>query len=191
MNLKMLIETARRLSRTSDSVADSVVIAWINEGLRQYVVDAGGLSDVYDTTFTGASVALPYNFYRLNRVRVGTRVLKKGDADMLVDNDIEGLPSQYYIAGNTMHFDRSVGTTTTSIRIVYERFVSPLASVSDYPEFPESSHVAIAYFAASKLAEENFEYEEAKRLYANYRNETTRALVNRGNTNTSIFLSAN
>ena len=74
-----------------------------------------------------------------------------------------------------------------SAKLIYDRFPKDLALDTDSPELPEKAHLALVYLAASKLSEENFEYDEASRNLANYRNEIQRYNIDQANANPSIF----
>jgi hypothetical protein len=187
MTLKAMIEKARRLSRTGASVSDEVVKDWINEALRQFVIDAGGITDVAEINLVGNSVAAPEHFFSLYHLFIGRTELRRGSMQILANADIEGTPSLYFLSASKILFDRKSPASGLPCRIIYDRFPLELVNDTDVPELPEKAHLALVYLASSKLSEENFEYDEATRALANYRNEIQRYSQDQANANPSIF----
>lgn len=182
-----MIEKARRLSRTGASISDEIVKDWINEAMRQFVIDAGGITEVIELPLSGNSVTVPEHFFCLHHLFIGRNELKRGSMQILANADIEGTPALYFLSAGKILFDRKCSSPGMSCRIIYDRFPVELALETDIPELPEKAHLALAYLAASKLSEENFEYDEATRALANYRNEIQRYLQDQSNANPSIF----
>mgnify|MGYP000963981250 CR=1 FL=1 len=187
MTLTRMIEKARRLSRTGANIPDSVVTDWLNEAMRQFVIDAGGITETLDVPFTGNQIATPSGFFSLHHLFIARNALKRGAMTILCDSDIEGTPTAYFVSAGKILFDRKVKSPGLTARIIYDRFPLELGSAEDAPELPEKAHLALVYLAASKLSEENFEYDEASRALANYRNEVQRYTVDQANANPSIF----
>ena len=169
-----MIEKARRLSRTGASVSDEIVQDWINEAMRQFVIDAGGITEVGELTIVGNSAAVPEHFFSLHHLFIGRNELRRGSMQILANADIEGTPALYFLSAGKILFDRNCSAPGLPCRIIYDRFPAELIEETDIPELPEKAHLALAYLAASKLSEENFEYDEATRALANYRNEIQR-----------------
>jgi hypothetical protein len=182
-----MIEKARRLSRTGASVSDDVVADWLNEAMRQFVVDAGGITETAEALITGNYVATPEHFFSLHNLFIGRNELKRGTLAILADSDVEGTPSRYFLSAGKILFDRRCPSPSLTCRMIYDRFPRELESDTDVPELPEKAHLALVYLAASKLSEENFEYDEATRSLANYRNEIQRYTIDEANANPSIF----
>jgi hypothetical protein len=187
MTLKSMIEKARRLSRTGASVSDDVVADWLNEAMRQFVIDAGGITETAEAPITGNYVATPEHFFSLHHLFIGRNELKRGSMQILADNDVEGTPARFFVSAGKILFDRKVSSPGLTCRMVYDRFPQELSEDTDVPELPEKAHLALVYLAASKLSEENFEYDEATRSLANYRNEIQRHTIDEANANPSIF----
>lgn len=182
-----MIEKARRLSRTGASISDEIVKDWINEAMRQFVIDAGGITEVAESTIIGNSVTVPEHFFSLHHLFIGRNELRRGSMQILANADIEGTPSLYFLSAGNILFDRKCIAPGLSCRMIYDRFPVELSGETDIPELPEKAHLALAYLAASKLSEENFEYDEATRTLANYRNEIQRYTLDQSNANPSIF----
>ncbi|MHB9152948.1 MAG: phage adaptor protein [Spirochaetales bacterium] len=182
-----MIEKARRLSRTGASISDEVVADWINEAMRQFVIDAGGITEVGEVTIIGNSVTVPEHFFSLHHLFIGRNELRRGSMQILANADIEGTPSLYFLSAGKILFDRKCSSPGIPCRIIYDRFPVELVAEIDSPELPEKAHLALVYLAASKLSEENFEYDEATRALANYRNEIQRYTLDEANANPSIF----
>lgn len=187
MTLNHMIEKARRLSRTGTSIADDVVKDWLNEAMRQFVIDAGGITEVGVSTIIGNSIATPEHFFSLHHLFIARNELRRGSLHILAEGDIEGTPSLYFLSGGKILFDRKVASPGMSCKLIYDRFPVELVEAADTPELPEKAHLALVYLAASKLSEENFEYDEATRALANYRNEIQRYTIDQSNANPSIF----
>jgi len=187
VTLKNMIEKARRLSRTGASVSDEIVKDWINEAMRQFVIDVGGITEVGELIIIGNSVTVPEHFFSLHHLFIGRNELRRGSMQILANADIEGTPEKYFLSASKILFDRKCSSPGMSARIIYDRFPVELALETDIPELPEKAHLALAYLSASKLSEENFEYDEATRALANYRNEIQRYLQDESNANPSIF----
>lgn len=182
-----MIEKARRLSRTGSNISGDIIVDWLNEAMRQFVIDAGGITEVLDVPFTGNYISTPQGFFSLHHLFIARNELRKGAMTMLSDSDIEGTPSLYFVSGGKILFDRKSPSPGLTARLIYDRFPVELSTDSDVPELPEKAHLALVYLAASKLCEENFEYDEASRNLANYRNEIQRYNIDEANANPSIF----
>jgi len=187
MILSNMIEKARRLSRTGTNVPNEVVTDWLNEAMRQFVIDAGGITEVLDVPFTGNQIATPQGFFALHHLFIARNELKKGSLTMLSKSDIEGTPELYFVSGGKILFNRKASSPGLTAKLIYDRFPKDLVLDTDSPELPEKAHLALVYLAASKLSEENFEYDEASRNLANYRNEIQRYNIDQANANPSIF----
>lgn len=187
MTLKSMIEKARRLSRTGSSVGDEVVKDWINEAMRQFVIDAGGVTETVEAAITGNYVPTPEHFFSLHHLFIARNELKRGSMQILADNDVEGIPTRFFLSERKILFDRKVSSSGMMCRLIYDRFPIELSDDADVPELSEKAHLALVYLAASKLSEENFEYDEATRALANYRNEIQRYTIDQSNANPSIF----
>jgi hypothetical protein len=182
-----MIEKARRLSRTGASITDDVVKDWLNEAMRQFVIDAGGITEAGDTLLVGNSIIVPVHFFSLHHLFIARNELRRGSLHILAEGDIEGTPSLYFLSGGKILFNRKVASPGVMCKLIYDRFPVELTDPSDSPELPEKAHLALVYLAASKLSEENFEYDEAARALANYRNEVQRYTIDQSNANPSIF----
>jgi hypothetical protein len=127
-----MIEKARRLSRTGTNIPNEVVADWLNEAMCQFVIDAGGITEVLDVPFTGNQIATPQGFFTLHHLFIARNELKKGSLTMLSESDIEGTPELYFVSGGKILFNRKASAPAYA-KLIYDRFLLIWSSIPTPP----------------------------------------------------------
>jgi hypothetical protein len=148
--------------------------------------------DTYTTAkYTGyySEADLPADMQQIHTVKVNGKTLHPHDFYSLSAR-VSGTPSLYATQGNILRVSPSP-RGFTGIEVQYSGTFTPFDTsepldTTQEPDVPHPSQSALAFFAASVMAENRFEYETSSRLLGQFQSRVSWYRINIGNDNTRI-----
>lgn len=149
------------------------------------------------TTYVGSfpedstlEVDLPTDFLEMEFVEWDQNKLTVAPFDIFMSPELFGDPVYYYIKDKKMRLS-PVPNEQELLHIRYKHIPAPAtltgSSDSTTCSLNAEDHMAPVYYAAAKIAEENFEYQVANRHMANFFDQVTKYSTRNNNQNPKMF----
>lgn len=131
---------------------------------------------------------LPDDFQEVLALSWDHKPLDKIRFEAIQRNATTGTPTHYAIRESRVRFF-PVPTEPANIHLWYKKFPDDLSvdTLDGTSTVPADYHMTLVYFAGSKMADENFEYDTAKRLYGYFKDSVNRYRRERANENPKRF----
>jgi hypothetical protein len=156
------------------------------------LVFGGGVS-VATATFTGGfpedcmvEASLPSDFLTMEYVEWDQNELHEAPYDNFLSPELSGTPEHYAVKGNRIRLFPSPDEQK-KFHIWYKWTPAEFGTFSTSSacacSLDANYHMAPVYFAASEIAEENFEYDVSNRLSARYQDQVRKYITQEANKN--------